>query len=304
MMAGTMTSSIAFLGLGTMGSGMVRNLVAAGYEVVGWNRTRAKVEPLAAELGIRLVDHPLDAARAAGTVISCVSSDDAVHELVFGPDGVLLALSEGDLMIDCGTTSRQLTQSIEVACSERRAGFLDAPITGSKLGAEGGRLTFMIGGPSELVERARPLFEVMGRHHVHVGELVGLGQAAKYCLNMAQAVILQGVLEGYTLAKLLGVPLAKMSDIYEHSAGRTGVGSFKTPYLQAGDYSPHFRCELMHKDLHLALAEAEVRRVLLPAATTVRGLYDQAVAEGMGEQDFLVLATLLERWAKIQFSPP
>jgi 3-hydroxyisobutyrate dehydrogenase-like beta-hydroxyacid dehydrogenase len=291
-------SSIAFLGVGTMGSGMVRNLVAAGYEVVAWNRSKAKLEPLAAELGVRTVEHPIDAARAAGTVITCVSSDDAVHELVFGEHGILLGLSEGDLLIDCGTTSRPLTHSLEAACADRRAGFLDAPITGSKLGAEGGRLTFMVGGPSELVERARPLFEAMGRHHVHVGEVVGLGQAAKYCLNLAQAVILEGVLEGYTLAKLLGVPLAKMAEIYEHSAGKTGVGGFKTPYLQAGDYTPHFRCDLMHKDLHLALAEAESRRVPLPAATTVRGLYDQAVAEGLGPADFLVLATLLERWAK------
>jgi 3-hydroxyisobutyrate dehydrogenase-like beta-hydroxyacid dehydrogenase len=139
----------------------------------------------------------------------------------------------------------------------------------------------------------------MGRHHVHVGEQVGLGQAAKYCLNLAQAVILEGVLEGYTLAKLLGVPLAKMAEIYEHSAGKTGVGGFKTPYLQAGDYTPHFRCDLMHKDLHLALAEAEDRRVPLPAATTVRGIYDQAVAEGLGGEDFLALAKLLERWARV-----
>lgn len=291
-------SSIAFLGAGTMGSGMVRNLVAAGHDVVAWNRTRAKLEPLAAELGVRTVEHPIDAARAAGTVIMCVSGDDAVHELLFGEDGVLLGLSEGDLLIDCGTTSRQLTHTLEVACADRRAGFLDAPITGSKLGAEGGRLTFMVGGPSDLVDRARPLFEAMGRHHVHVGETVGLGQAAKYCLNLAQAVILEGVLEGYTLAKLLGVPLAKMAEIYEHSAGKTGVGGFKTPYLQAGDYTPHFRCDLMHKDLHLALSEAESRRVPLPAATTVRGLYDQAVAEGLGPADFLILATLLERWAK------
>ncbi|PRQ03305.1 3-hydroxyisobutyrate dehydrogenase [Enhygromyxa salina] len=292
-------STIAFLGLGTMGAGMARNLVAAGHEVIGWNRTRDKAEQLRAELGIEIAEHPVDAARVSGTVILCVSSDDAVHELVFGADGVLLALAEGDLLLDCGTTSRALSQAIEAACAERRAGFVDAPMTGSKLGAEGGRLTFMVGGPTELVERATPLFEVMGGHHVHVGEMVGLGQAAKYCLNMAQAVMLQGVLEGYTLAKLLGVPLAKMSDIYQHSAAKSGIGSFKTPYLQAGDYSPHFRLDLMHKDLHLALDEAERRRVPLAAATAVRGIYDQAVAEGMGGQDFLALATLLERWSKI-----
>jgi 3-hydroxyisobutyrate dehydrogenase-like beta-hydroxyacid dehydrogenase len=295
-------SSIAFLGLGTMGAGMVRNLVAAGREVIVWNRTRSKAEVLSAELnesGIEIAARPIDAARAAETVILCVSGDEAVHELVFGAEGILPGLSEGDLLIDCGTTSQALTRSLELACAERRVGCLDAPITGSKLGAEGGRLTFMVGGPTPLVERATPLFEIMGRHHVHVGERVGLGQAAKYCLNMTQAVMLQGLLEGYTLAKLLDVPVEKMADIYAHSAAHSGIGAFKTPYLQAGDYSPHFRLDLMHKDLHLALEAAERRRVPLATASTVRGIYDQAVAEGLGERDFLAVATLLERWAKL-----
>ncbi|PRQ04021.1 NAD(P)-dependent oxidoreductase [Enhygromyxa salina] len=298
-------SSIAFLGLGTMGAGMVRNLVAAGREVIVWNRTRARTQGLAAELAAdqlrcELAANPLEAARAAETVILCVSGDEAVHELVFGAQGILPGLSEGDLLIDCGTTSQALTRSLELACAERRVGCLDAPITGSKLGAAGGRLTFMIGGPAPLVERATPLFEIMGRHHVHVGERVGLGQAAKYCLNMAQAVMLQGLLEGYTLAKLLEVPVAKMAEIYQHSAAQSGIGGFKTPYLQAGDYAPHFRLDLMHKDLHLALEEAERRRVPLATASTVRGIYDQAVAEGLGPQDFLAVATLLERWAKLE----
>ena len=299
-------SRIGFLGIGTMGAGMVRNLVAAGHEVAAWNRTRARVDALAGELdGLEVAASPAAAARGAEIVILCVASDDAVSELVFGPitgdgEGVLAAMDAGALLLDCGTTGRVLTDRVAAACQTRGVGFVDAPITGSKLGAEGGRLTFMVGGPRELVDRAAPLFEVMGRHFVHVGERVGQGQAAKYCLNMTQAVVLQGVLEGYTLARLLDVPLAKMAEIFENSAGKTGVGSFKTPYLQAGDYTPHFRADLMHKDLHLALAEAEARRVPLPAATTVRGLYDQAVAEGLGEQDFLVLATLLERWSKTE----
>jgi 3-hydroxyisobutyrate dehydrogenase-like beta-hydroxyacid dehydrogenase len=297
---------IGFLGVGTMGAGMVRNLIAAGHQVAGWNRSVAKLSALADELGpsLTIAASPGAAAAGAEIVILCVSSDEAVEALMFGDEGVLASLAAGALVIDCGTTGRALTARVAEACRALGLGFIDAPITGSKLGAEGGRLTFMVGGPAELVARAAPLFEVMGRHHVHVGAQVGQGQAAKYCLNMTQAVVLQGVLEGYTLARVLGVPLAKMAEILEHSAGKTGVGSFKTPYLQARDFRPHFRADLMHKDLHLALAEAEARRVPLPAATAVRGLYDQAVAEGLGPEDFLVLAKLLERWARTELRDP
>jgi 3-hydroxyisobutyrate dehydrogenase-like beta-hydroxyacid dehydrogenase len=137
----------------------------------------------------------------------------------------------------------------------------------------------------------------MGKHVVHVGEQPRAGQAAKYCLNLSQAVVLQGVLEGYALAKTLGIPLAALAEIFEHSAGKTGVGTFKTPYLLRGELDdPHFRLDLMAKDLHLGLGEAQARRVPLPAAQTVRLLYDQAVAEGLGDRDFLATARLLERW--------
>ena len=213
---------------------------------------------------------------------------------------MLASLPTGSSLIDCSTTSFALTHRLDAASQARGVEFLDAPITGSKLGAANARLTFMVGGPSSRVERVQPLFEAMGRHVVHVGERVGQGQAAKYCLNMTQAIVLEGVLEGYALGRALDVPLAKLAEIFENSAGKTGVGSFKTPYLQARDFEPHFRLDLMHKDLHLALREAEDRRMPLPAAQTVRTLYDQAVAEGMGPRDFLAMVELLERWGRIR----
>jgi 3-hydroxyisobutyrate dehydrogenase-like beta-hydroxyacid dehydrogenase len=289
---------VAFLGLGTMGAGMARNLLAREHVVVGWNRSRDKAEALR-EHGLALADTPAAAAREAEAAILCLTDDAAVEQVVLGEQGVLAGLPSGALLIDCSTTSFALTERIAAAAAARNVAFLDAPITGSKLGAAGARLTFMVGGPPEHVARAQPLFEAMGRHVVHVGERVGQGQAAKYCLNMTQAIVLEGVLEGYVLAQALDVPLAKMAEIYENSAGKTGVGSFKTPYLEARDFSPHFRLDLMHKDLHLALREAEDRRMPLPAAQAVRVLYDQAVAEGMGPRDFVAIVQLLERWAGV-----
>jgi 3-hydroxyisobutyrate dehydrogenase-like beta-hydroxyacid dehydrogenase len=291
-------STVAFCGLGTMGLPMARNSLAAGFDVVGWNRTTQRAHALV-EAGAEVASTPAAAADAADAVVVCVSDDAAVRAIAFDRDtGLVGALRPETLVIDCGTTSRELTAELDARVRERSAAFVDAPITGSKLGAEGGKLTFMVGGPKDEVERAAPLFAAMGKHTVHVGETVGLGQAAKYCLNMAQAVVLEGVLEAYVLARRMGVPLARMAEIFEQSAGKTGVGSFKTPYLLARDFAPHFRLDLMHKDLHLALDEAARMRVPLPTARTVLTIYDQGVAEGLGDRDFLVLAQLLERWSK------
>ncbi len=295
-----MSSTVAFLGLGTMGSGMVRNLVAAGHTVLAYNRTRARADDLALEVEIEVVDEPVQATRRAEIVISCVSGDAATYAVLLGEGGALAGTKPGSLVIDCGTTSLGLTDKLYAACEAEGVEFLDAPITGSKLGAEAGALTFMVAGLEEIVARAMPLFECMGRHTVHVSEQLGDGQRAKYCLNLSQAVVLQGLLEAYTLAKLMDLPLEKVGEIFEHSAGKTGLGTFKLPYLLAGDFEPHFRLDLMHKDLHLALRQAEDQRATLPVATAVRGLYDQAVAEGMGGRDFLAMATLLERWARVE----
>lgn len=287
-----------------MGAGMVRNLMKAGFVVRGYNRSSGPAEALAEE-GMILARTPRAAAEGTQAVITCVSDDAALRSVALDHEsGVLSGISDEAIWLECGTTSLKLTRELAAAASERGADFLDAPITGSKLGAENGKLTFMVGGPSGVVGRAKPLFEAMGKHTVHVGERLGLGQSAKYCLNMSQAVVLEGILEGYALAKRLGVPVSSMAEVFENSAGKTGVGSFKTPYLEKGDYSPHFKLWLMHKDLHIALGEAARLRLPLPAAQTVRTIYDQGVAEGLGDEDFLVLAQLLERWGKLSFSEP
>ena len=297
------TAKLGFLGLGTMGAGMVGNLLRAGYEVAGYNRTPARSEPLTA-LGMQPVKRPGDVAVRSDIVFLCVSNDAAVRSLALGNPGVIEQMDQGSVLVDTGTTGLELTSELAECCARRDVRFVDAPITGSKLGARNGTLTFIVGGSSDDVAALQPFFEVMGKHVVHVGEQIGSGQRAKYCLNMTQAVVLQGVLEGYTLANKLGIGMDKLAEVFENSAGKTGVGSFKTPYLFRGDYTPHFRLALMHKDLHLALAEAAKARVPLPAASATCHVYDQGTAEGLGEEDFLALAKLMERWAKISFRTP
>lgn len=299
--------SIAFLGLGTMGGSMARQLLLAGHELHAFNRSPGRREKLAERVAsddakrLHLHEDPRAAVESAEVIISCMSDDAAIESLFFGEMQCLTAIREGSLLIDCATTSLEFTEKLAVAAQKAKIAFVDAPMTGSLLGAQNGTLTFMAGGGQEDYDRAKPFLDTMGKHVVHVGPNAGAGQSAKCCLNMSQAVVLQGVLEGYALAKKLGVSLDAMAEIFEHSAGKTGVGSFKTPYLQRSDYTPHFRLDLMQKDLHLALEEASGHRLALPAAQAVRLVYDQGVAEGWGEQDFLVLAKLLERWGDFSF---
>lgn len=303
-----MTETIAFLGLGTMGGSMARQLLIAGYKVRAYNRSAARREGLLAAVEpalhpqLELCSEPGAAMAKASIVVSCLSNDAALEAVLLTKDGELVPLAKGALLLDTGTTSLSLTERLAQLAAAKEVAFVDAPMTGSLLGAKNGTLTFMVGGAQPHVDRVRPLLEAMGKHTVHVGSWVGAGQSAKCCLNMGQAVVLQGILESYALAQRLNVPLAAMSEIFENSAGKTGVGSFKTPYLERQDYTPHFRLDLMQKDLHLALERASQARLPLPCAQAVRLVYDQGVAEGWGEQDFLVLARLLERWGGFSFA--
>ncbi len=285
------------LGLGTMGAPMVENLVRAGHRVRGWNRTARRAAALEGLDGFVRAQTPASAARDAEVVFVCVSDDGAVHE-VLADGAVFGAVAPGAIVVDCGTTSLDTTRRLAQAAASAGVRFVDAPVTGSKLGAQAGTLTFMVGGAPETVAALEPYFSVLGAHVVHVGDVPGAGQAAKACLNMTQAIMLEGILEGLVLARRLDVPIEKMLEIFEHSAARSGIGAFKAPYLLRRDFEPHFRLDLMQKDLHLALAEAARRRIPLPAACTVTTLYDQAAAEGLGAEDFLATVQLLERWAR------
>ena len=282
---------VAVLGLGTMGIGMAINLAKAGFAVRGFNRSLEKGRRLE-EAGGRLYAEPDAAVEGVDAVVACLSNDDAARSVVLDRN-LPGRMSSGALFIDSGTTGLGTTAALHDACSAKGVEFLDAPMTGSMLGAESGRLTFMVGGPETRVARARPLFDAMGRHVVHAGGQVGDGQRIKVCLNMTQAIIMQGVLEGYALAKAQGLPIERLAEVFENSAGKTGVGSFKTPYLQAGDLTPHFRLDLMQKDLHLALTEAGRARQPVPLGHAVASLYDLAARRGWGPQDFLATAKLL-----------
>ncbi|HLC63642.1 MAG TPA: NAD(P)-dependent oxidoreductase [Candidatus Nanoarchaeia archaeon] len=280
-----MKHKISFIGAGTMGQGMIKNLAAHGFDVEFFNRTKKEIS------GAKYVS--LDEL-SGDVVFICVSNDDALKEMFLG-----LELRKGQIIVDCGTTSLKRTSWISNECERDNVDFLDAPITGSKLGAENGKLLFMAGGDKKTFDSLQEEFNAMGKMSVYCGEN-GMGQRAKHALNLTQSNILQGYLEGLILAGKLGVSLDAMQQIMENSAAQNGVGSFKLPYIKRRDFNAHFQLWLMSKDLKLAEEEIKELGLDLPLSRMAIEIFDEAMREGLGKEDFCSIVKLLEKKNKIK----
>jgi len=288
---------IAFLGLGIMGRPMAANLVKAGHEVSVWNRSaRQHIE------GATTAVSPADAARDADIVWMSVADTAAVERLIFSSDGVEQSLREGLLIVDSSTISPSATVRFAQRVAEKGVHWIDAPVTGSKIGAENGQLTFIVGGPAETVEALDPLFKAMGKNVIRVGD-VGKGQAAKIAMNLQIALIYEGFAEGLTLATKLGVEPSKMIELVQATMIRSGVTDYKAPFVLRRDYSPNFPLRLMHKDIRIMLESAKEVRVKLPALETVEEIYDLATEEGYADLDYAATLALLEKWAGLGGQP-
>jgi len=284
---------IAFLGLGIMGRPMASNLVKAGHEVSVWNRTaRQHVD------GGRTAVSPADAAKDADVVWICVADTAAVERVMFSNDGVEQSLRKGMVVADSSTISPSATLRFAERVAEKGVQWIDAPVTGSKIGAENGQLIFIVGGPAETVQSMEPLFKAMGKTVIHVGD-TGKGQAAKICMNLQIAMIYEGFAEGLTLARKLGVEPQKMIELIQASMIRSGVVDYKASFVLRHDYSPNFPLRLMHKDIHLLLDTAKEARVKLPGLETVDEIYELSSEEGWDDLDYAATIQLLERWAGI-----
>jgi len=289
---------IGFIGLGTMGHGMVQNLLKNNFFVNGYNRTKSKAQGIK-DKNFRIFDTPSQAAEESDAIITCVSSDDALNEVLFSKSGIFDSLNSSKVLVDCSTTSVELTEKIAKECEKRNINFLDAPITGSKLGAEGGALLFMVGGDKKVLDGLMKVFDAMGKRIVYCGKNT-YGQRAKIALNLTQAVVLQGYLEGLMLGINNGVPLKAMLEILENSGARTGVGSVKVPKILKRDFSPHFRLELMNKDVQFAMHETGKLGLNLPLSKELSKVFSKAMEKGLGKDDVSSLIKLIEENSKVK----
>jgi 3-hydroxyisobutyrate dehydrogenase-like beta-hydroxyacid dehydrogenase len=285
---------VAFLGLGIMGRPMASNLVKAGHEVTVWNRTSGKdVE------GARVAASPAEAAGGAEVIWTCVSDTHAVESVLFGPQGVFEAATEGQLIVDSSTISPSATRQFAERMRAKGVHYVDAPVTGSKAGAEGGTLIFIVGGDEPSIEKLKPLFAATGKKFFRMGE-IGKGQAAKLVMNLQIAMIYEGFAEALTLATKLGVTAETLLPLIEASMVRSGVVEYKAPFVLKRDFSPNFPLRLMRKDILLAREAAREVRVKLPGLEMVEEIYDMATEDGNENLDYAATLTLLEKWAGVE----
>ena len=285
---------VAFLGLGIMGHAMATNLAKAGHEVTVWNRTPGKLVE-----GAGVAPTPAAAGQGAEVVWLCVSDTAAVETVLFGPDGVERSLAEAMIIADSSTIAPTATLQFAERVAAKGVAYVDAPMTGSKIGARDGSLVFIVGGDEAHIERLKPLFAAMGKKIFHMGG-TSKGQATKLAMNLQIALIFEGFAEALTLATKLGVDSEKLVSLIEATMVRSGVVEYKAPFVLHRDFTPNFPLRLMHKDIRLTLEAAKEARVKLPALETVEEIYEMATEDGHSDLDYAATLTLLEKWAGIQ----
>lgn len=284
---------VAFLGMGIMGRPMAANLVKAGHEVNIWNRTPKDVP------GAKTCANAAEAAKGREVVWLCVSDTKAVEQTLFGQNGAAPSLEKDSVVVDSSTISPSASVQFAGKIRERGGDFLDAPMTGSKVAAEAGTLTFMVGGRESTIARVQPLFDKMGKTVIHMGDN-GKGLAAKLAQNLQTCVIFEALAESLTLARKLGVPEEKLFQLIKSSMIRSGVAEYKEPFLLKKDYSPNFPLKLMHKDMHLMMDAARENGLKLPALEKTDEIYEAASRAGYDDLDYAATIQLLEQWAGLK----
>jgi 2-hydroxy-3-oxopropionate reductase len=223
----------------------------------------------------------------------CVSDTAAVERLLFTDDGVITTIKPGTIIADSSTISPAATREYALKLRAKGVDYVDAPVTGSKIGAESAQLIFIAGGKTETLAKLEPLFSAMGKKVVHMGE-TGLGQSAKLAMNLQIAMIYQGFAEALTLAKRLGVQPEKLVELIQASMVRSGVIDYKAAFVLQRDWTPNFPMRLMEKDLNLVKEAAAQQNLSLPGLESVRGVYEKARKQGKSDLDYAATLDVIE----------
>jgi len=284
--------TVGFVGLGIMGSRMARNLAQKGFKVTVWNRTRARAEALA-PFGVRVASSPAELASQVDAFCTCVADPAALREVALGQNGLLPASKKGQLFIDFSTISPEFARELESVAAKQGVDFVEAPMTGSKMGADRGTLLLMVGAAPGPFERAQPIFKAVSEKVIHCGP-VGAGSQVKLGGNAIIAMMLEGLCEAMLLTQIAGVDPRKLLEVVQASGFRSPYYDFKGPSILRREFDPHFSIDLMFKDLRLFLDSAARHRVPTPAVSSVKETYQLARAQGKGQLDIGAVVTALE----------
>jgi 3-hydroxyisobutyrate dehydrogenase len=289
---------IGFIGLGNMGLPMVRNLLKAGHEVIAFDVVARAVDA-AATAGAGAARSAAEATAAAELVITMLPEGRHVREVYLGAGGVIAAVAEGVLLIDCSTIDVATARAVWQAAADRGLEMVDAPVSGGVAGAVNATLTFMVGGEAGAVAKARPILEKLGATIVHTGPS-GSGQAAKICNNMMLAISMIGVAEAFTMAERLGLSAEALFQVASRSSGQSWALTSYCPVPGLVPSSPAnrayqagFTAAMMAKDLRLAQDAANSVDATTPLGSEARNLYALFKGKGHGELDFSAIIKMI-----------
>ncbi len=290
-----MIKTIAYLGLGTMGSGMASNLLKAGYKLTVWNRSAEKCEPFVRK-GARLADSPADAVSNAELVMYSLSNEEAVEEVVFGPKGILSRIKEGQIAIDMSTVLPATSLREQEAYAKHGVDFLDAPVFGSKKESADAKLWIMAAGNKAIYEKAKPVLEHLGQTVHYLGKS-GNAAVMKLVGNLIVALEMEALAEGLVLAQKAGLDLNTVMEVLNVADFRSPLIASNGPNILKRDFSPSFALKLMLKDADLIEKFAGSLQSPIPALRVVQKNLGSAVALGFGKENASAVIKALEKEA-------
>ncbi len=282
-----------------MGYPMAAHLVKSGHDVALWSNTASKANQLANDGNATACATPKEVAERSDFIFYCVGNTQMARAITLGANGLVEGVRRDAVIADCSTIAPAASKEIGAAFAKKNAYFLDAPCTGSKPGAENATLTFMIGGDQQAFEKTKPFFDVMGKVFYFCGA-AGQGLQAKLTQNLILANIMQAFAEGMVLATKGGVPPQLMLDILNNSAAKSGLISYKAPFIFDGNFTTNFAAKWMAKDVGLALETGKSMNVPLPATALTEQMLLATIAKGWGEEDFCGTIRVLEEWAGVE----
>ena len=284
-------ANLGFVGLGVMGSEMASRLLDKGHAVTGYNRTRAKAERLIKK-GMKWADTPRAVCAAADVTFSMVTNEKALGAVMEGPDGILSAVAGGKFLIDMSTVSPGYSRSVAEKARAKGADMIDAPVSGSVITLQEGKLSVMVGGRRETFDRLKPILDDIGPKVTYVGEN-GLALSMKIATNLSLAVQMMAFSEGVLLAEKSGIKREVAVDVLVNSAVASPMIKYRGPFVLAMPAEAWFDVNMMQKDMMLALDMGRALDVPLPTTAISNEFLTAARGMGFAKQDFAVVFDVL-----------
>ena len=284
--------TIGFIGMGHMGSHMAPRLIRAGYHLTVYDRTREKAQAIA---GATVAETPEEAAANSDVVISIVSNDAALEEVMLGPNGVLAGTHAGSVIIDMSTVSPHTSRHLFQAAREKGVAMIDAAVSGSVPQVEQGSLVIFVGGDQQTYEQCKPILDVLGENSFYMGAS-GMGSTMKLVVNTLLGLGMQALAEAIALGEKAGLEKGLLLDVLGQTTVLTPGQKSKLENAKREEYPTNFALSLMHKDLSLVLSQAYDLSVSIPATAAAQQMYTAAMAKGR-DADFSLMIQFMEELA-------